>query len=46
MDNIYMDEAGNTGSNICNEDQTIFVLSTISFSDEELDSIRKDILYH
>lgn len=41
-----MDEAGNTGSNICNEDQTIFVLSTISFSDEELDSIRKDILYN
>lgn len=40
---IYIDEAGNTGSNICDENQKYFVLSAVSFSDDELEQLRLDI---
>ena len=43
--NIYVDEAGNTGSDILNPDQPYFVLSAVHFSDEELQQIQKDIPY-
>ena len=42
---IYIDESGNTGSNICDENQKYFVLSAVSFSDKELEQIRSDIGY-
>lgn len=42
---IYVDEAGNTGSNILNPDQKYFILSAVNFTDEELDKIREDINY-
>lgn len=43
--NIYIDEAGNTGSDILNIYQPYFVLSAIHFTNEELESIQKDISY-
>lgn len=43
--NIYIDEAGNTGSDILNINQPYFVLSAIHFTNEELASIQKDISY-
>lgn len=43
---IYVDEAGNTGSNICDESQKYFILSAISFSEEELNKIITDIPYN
>lgn len=42
---IYVDEAGNTGSNILNKDQKYFVLSAVSFTKEELDLIKNKINY-
>jgi len=42
---IYVDESGNTGSNICDKFQRYFVLSAISFLDEELEQIQADINY-
>lgn len=42
---VYFDEAGNTGSNITNHEQPIFVLSSVCFTDDELEQIRKDIRY-
>lgn len=42
---IYVDEAGNTGSNVCDELQKYFVLSAVSFADEELVCLQKDINY-
>lgn len=40
---VYFDEAGNTGSNITNSDQPYFVLSSVSFTDGELEQLQKDI---
>ena len=42
---VYVDEAGNTGANICDEKQKYFVLSAVSFTDEELLRIKQDINY-
>jgi hypothetical protein len=42
---IYVDEAGNTGSNVCDNKQKYFVLSAVSFTDDELEKIQKDINY-
>jgi hypothetical protein len=42
---IYIDESGNTGSNICDENQKYFVLSAVSFSDKEVEQIQSDIDY-
>ena len=35
MTTIYFDESGNTGSDLLNEDQPVFVLSSIVFDDSE-----------
>ena len=43
--NIYIDEPGNTGSDILNINQPYFVLSAIHFTNEELACIQKDISY-
>lgn len=43
--NIYIDEAGNTGSDVLNADQPYFVLAAVHFSDEELLQIQRDIAY-
>lgn len=40
---VYFDEAGNTGSNITNLQQPYFVLSSVCFTDEELEQIKKDV---
>lgn len=42
---VYIDESGNTGSNICDEDQRYFVLSAVSFHDDDLKKLQKDINY-
>ena len=42
---IYVDESGNTGSNVCDKYQRYFVLSAVSFLDEELERIQADINY-
>ena len=42
---IYVDEAGNTGSNLTDERQQYFVLSAVKFSEEELDRIKNDVGY-
>lgn len=42
---IYIDEAGNTGSNILNCSQPYFVLSAVHFNDLELFQLQKDIMY-
>ena len=42
---VYFDESGNTGSNITNFDQPYFVLSAVSYTDEELLQIQKDVTY-
>lgn len=42
---IYIDEAGNTGSDILNEAQPYFVLSAIHLTNTELSQIQKDITY-
>ena len=33
---VYFDEAGNTGSNITNQVQPYFVLSSVCYTDDEL----------
>lgn len=40
---VFFDEAGNTGSNITNSDQPYFVLSSVSFTDEELAQLQKEL---
>lgn len=40
-----MDESGNTGSNICDKNQRYFILSAVSFSDDELNQLKTDINY-
>ncbi len=40
---VYFDEAGNTGSNITNQMQPYFVLSSVSYTDEELSQIQNDV---
>ena len=42
---IYIDEAGNTGSNILNCSQPYFVLSAVHFTDVELLQLQKEIVY-
>lgn len=42
---IYVDEAGNTGSDILNANQPYFVLSAVCFTDEELIQIQKENPY-
>lgn len=42
---IYVDESGNTGSDIQNPTQKYFVLSAVCFTDEELDQLKKDFGY-
>ena len=42
---VYFDEAGNTGSNITNNDQPYFVLSSVCFSDAELEQIQADLAF-
>lgn len=42
---IYVDDAGNTGSNLTDERRQYFVLSAVKFSEEELDRIKNDIGY-
>lgn len=42
---VYFDEAGNTGSNITNNDQPYFVLSSVSFTDEELVRLQADVAF-
>ena len=42
---VYFDEAGNTGSNITNSNQPYFVLSSVSFTDEELTQLQKDLAF-
>lgn len=42
---VYFDEAGNTGSNITNNQQPYFVLSSVCYTDEELAQIQKDVGY-
>lgn len=43
--NIYIDESGNTGSDINNPEQKFFVLASVCFSEVELAQIKKDINY-
>lgn len=40
---VYFDESGNTGSNITNIEQPYFVLSAVSYTDEELQQIQNDV---
>lgn len=42
---IYIDESGNTGSDLNNDTQKYFVLSSVSFTEEELNQIKNDIQY-
>ena len=42
---VYFDEAGNTGSNITNQVQPYFVLSSVCYTDDELQQIQKDVAY-
>lgn len=42
---IYIDEAGNTGSNVLNCNQPYFVLSAVHFTDAELVQLQKYIMY-
>lgn len=42
---VYIDEAGNTGSDINNPEQIYFVLASVHFSDVELAQIKQDINY-
>lgn len=42
---VYFDEAGNTGSNITNQVQPYFVLSSVCFTDDELHQILKDVAF-
>lgn len=42
---VFFDEAGNTGSNITNSVQPFFVLSSVCFTDDELEQIRKDVAF-
>ena len=42
---IFIDEAGNTGSDILNTDQPYFVLSAVHFNNKELQQIHIDIHY-
>lgn len=42
---VYFDESGNTGSNITNTEQPYFVLSAVSYTDEELQQIQKYVAY-
>lgn len=37
---IYVDEAGNTGSDILNQQQQYFVLASVNFSDDELKELQ------
>jgi len=41
---IYIDEAGNTGSNVLNCNQPYFVLSAVHFTDAELVQLQKYIM--
>lgn len=43
--NIYMDEAGYTGSHILDANQPYFVLSAVYFTEEELKRLQKDITF-
>lgn len=42
---VFFDEAGNTGSNITNSVQPYFVLSSVSFTDDEIEQIQKAVAY-
>lgn len=42
---VYFDESGNTGSNITNREQPYFVLSSVCYTDTELQQIQKDVDY-
>ena len=42
---VYFDEAGNTGSNITNKEQPYFVLSAVSYTEDELQQIQKDVAF-
>lgn len=42
---VYFDEAGNTGSNITNGEQPYFVLSAVSYTDDELQQIQRDVAF-
>lgn len=43
MNYIYFDEAGYTGADLTNEAQPYFVLASVRFSAEEIDTIRRNI---
>ena len=43
---VYFDEAGNTGSNITNNKQPYFVLSSVNFTDEELVQLQEDVAFN
>ncbi|MEL1252168.1 DUF3800 domain-containing protein [Flavobacterium sp. DGU38] len=38
---IYFDESGNTGQDMLNQDQKVFVLASVSFNNEELEELEK-----
>ena len=42
---VFFEEAGNTGSNITNSEQPYFVLSSVSFTDEELAQIKENVAF-
>lgn len=42
---VFFDEAGNTGSNITNSVQPYFVLSSVSFTGDEMEQIQKDVAF-
>lgn len=41
MQKIYIDESGNTGQDLLNSEQTVFVLASNNFSDIELETLSK-----
>lgn len=43
MKTLYFDEAGYTGADLINKNQPFYVLSSVCFSDDELDAIKNDI---
>lgn len=44
MQKIYFDEAGNTGPDLLNEDQTIFAMASINMSSDKAKNLLSDIL--
>lgn len=37
---IYIDESGNTGQDLLNQDQRVFILSSNNFNDSELNELK------